>query len=99
MRTRAVSWVTRTLPDYGRVGRDSGTIPRGALGSAAKSLEIERDLLILQFFAGATRRFSSSNQFSTALICAKVAAASLLIIKNRRLSGETSNAISWLSPR
>ena len=65
------------------------------------SAEIEHDLLrqLLQFFAGETRCFSSSNQFSTALICRKVAASSLLIIKNRRLSGETSNAGSWLSPR
>ena len=59
------------------------------------SFESER----VQFIAGGTRCFTSSDQFSTALICRKVAASSLLIIKNRRLSGETSNAASWLSPR
>jgi hypothetical protein len=81
----------------GRVARHSGTTPRRTLVSCEAgyfSVEIERDQLrgLLQFFVGETRRFRSSNQFNTTLICRKVAASSLLIIKNRRLSGETSKA-------
>src|SRR5215831_5814568 len=86
-------WAAKQLqrcPSLGTIPRD----PQARCESGSFSFESER----IQFIAGGTWCFTSSSQFSTALICRKVAASSLLIIKNRRPSGETSNADSWLSP-